>query len=1016
MEKPSDSQNKKETKLVEQALTPEQLEVANMLAGDLSVLPTPEIDKQPEMLPNEQRIIDVVRGMREAEDDGSAMEALAKYAKVESISLEDIKKGAHIIYGDEAADINLEDDLDRSPDANALMALVALPAKILDASPDDPSVTPFNQALAEEFVASAVGGYNELTSYLLRKEVMSAFTPEQHRKISRAIIGSGDIKLMRESLSALDDEQQRSVMDGVVSDTKLFNKFDYLKCLSDEVRPEYELKFVEELSFNELKSKVSSFSDEAQKRFSVIKGCYLNMANHEADFPIEQQELVLQRATRGDHGVNLAGDNESVSYHNTNYVAGERKRFDDEIWAKYEDGFLLAMQENIRGIWFDKFSAEALAPYEKEIAEIIDPDDFLGGIEKFSPETQAKKLAEMTVEHAVSILERAERINPAAWQSIETGLFDTLLEISAHKTLDNFEKFSQPVRQANEHRLIELLADDPDVIARNMNKLKSLENVLFEVRRQIMNGKDADYERFSHDFYAQLAFSNLAGRKVNYGDSSFTKIKEKVMYRLERAGRISELDDVYQQNQLSQVYQLPTRYDILRNIAANDVENQELRKSIVVPGAELAYDNLRDNLNKVTELLDADDGLNEIAFEQKIEDLRTRIDMAINSARVSLLENFGRDLSQPKAEFSEVKAGLDMERLIDIYTKKTEQGEKRPNEAALKAIYDGLYRDIASYENFSQEISDAITDESGLDKLNNLFRLSEANDSLFIRYLGNKKIRGNDEISNIMRQLAIAQAARDQQIVENEVGPIDLGALSERSGATAADHEFGLADGIIETAALRLLPSIDRDDHRGKSASLLGAWNSLMTAQPIVDTKRRLDENKKVGASAQIQFMATRGLGLEFSGVISDACWADNYPSIAEAMPNLTGVLIKENAGVEAAEKLAGAFMLIETNDVDTGEPTLVIRGLNPKETLINSLDTKAFFGAAVDYAKQIARAKGAKVAVVVDNHRGGCGSNRQAIHDYEQSIIGELNNINVNPNNTVFNGYSLAGKVYELR
>lgn len=128
------------------------------------------------------------------------------------------------------------------------------------------------------------------------------------------------------------------------------------------------------------------------------------------------------------------------------------------------------------------------------------------------------------------------------------------------------------------------------------------------------------------------------------------------------------------------------------------------------------------------------------------------------------------------------------------------------------------------------------------------------------------------------------------------------------------------------------------------------------------------------------RFIPTKGLLLEFSGHIADACWASRYRSVAREFPNFSAVIMAQNRGTKH-ERLAGAALLIETDD-QAGNPLLVIRVINPIENIINSLSVEDFLDKFISYAQKVAKNIKRKLAIVIDGHCGGSGTNRPVLFD----------------------------------
>ena len=167
-------------------------------------------------------------------------------------------------------------------------------------------------------------------------------------------------------------------------------------------------------------------------------------------------------------------------------------------------------------------------------------------------------------------------------------------------------------------------------------------------------------------------------------------------------------------------------------------------------------------------------------------------------------------------------------------------------------------------------------------------------------------------------------------------------------------------------------------------------------------------QNQASSGTASMEFIPTRGLLMEFSGHIADACWASKYDSMAESFPNFSAVVLVQNRGTKH-ERLAGAGMLIETTAQD-GTPLLVIRGLNPIENVINSLNVEDFYRKFTDYIAQIAEKTGRQLAIVIDDHSGGSASNRPALFELLSEKKIALQKVKLaSEKDTTFNGYNIV-------
>jgi len=175
-----------------------------------------------------------------------------------------------------------------------------------------------------------------------------------------------------------------------------------------------------------------------------------------------------------------------------------------------------------------------------------------------------------------------------------------------------------------------------------------------------------------------------------------------------------------------------------------------------------------------------------------------------------------------------------------------------------------------------------------------------------------------------------------------------------------------------------------------------------------------LQNGQGISGTTNITFSTHRDFYTEISGQIADACWASEYKSILTEFPNFSSILMVKDKETQN-ERIVGSSLLIETK-AKNGDDLLIIRGLNPTKTMINSLDVKSYFEAVVDYAKNLADSTGKKLAISIDDNCGGCTTNRPLLFSYISNLKGTLKKVRLkNPSEAYFNGYNLQGDVYLL-
>ncbi len=200
-----------------------------------------------------------------------------------------------------------------------------------------------------------------------------------------------------------------------------------------------------------------------------------------------------------------------------------------------------------------------------------------------------------------------------------------------------------------------------------------------------------------------------------------------------------------------------------------------------------------------------------------------------------------------------------------------------------------------------------------------------------------------------------------------------------------------------------------------KDKKALKAFQQIVSVRVLEEEFSRA-QNQATKGTVPFEFVPTRGLLMEFSGHIADACWASKYGSIAEEFPNFSATIMVQNRNTKH-ERLAGASMMIETESQD-GTPLLVIRGLNPIENVINGVQVEDFFDKFTTHAREIAERTGRKLAIVIDDHSGGSGTNRPVLFNFLEDKRNSLKHIRLkskSKEDTTFNGYDITSDTYLL-
>lgn len=187
--------------------------------------------------------------------------------------------------------------------------------------------------------------------------------------------------------------------------------------------------------------------------------------------------------------------------------------------------------------------------------------------------------------------------------------------------------------------------------------------------------------------------------------------------------------------------------------------------------------------------------------------------------------------------------------------------------------------------------------------------------------------------------------------------------------------------------------------------------NHVLNVDPILDNIRRSAKIETSG-TLPLQLMQTRGVFMELSGHIGDACWANKYDLISKEFPNMSSVIMVQNPRTKNA-RMAGSAMLIEAETTE-GEPLLIIRGLNPIQNVITQLQPEDFFNQFAAYVQDLADESGRRVAVAIDDHSGGFGTNRPDLQLHMADLRTKLPKVSIkDPEKAIFNTYDIRNAIY---
>lgn len=258
--------------------------------------------------------------------------------------------------------------------------------------------------------------------------------------------------------------------------------------------------------------------------------------------------------------------------------------------------------------------------------------------------------------------------------------------------------------------------------------------------------------------------------------------------------------------------------------------------------------------------------------------------------------------------------------------------------------------------------------------------------------VGNLKVKGLD---SVVRSIAFGRAFTKSE---------NAASLAQKISHSELSHDaLGSVDNLVSYLVNdEVYGQFFTSDQSRKS------FNKLSDTSALRAQLTKLQQGAATGKST-IQFIPSRGLLMELSGHIADACWASKYDSIAEAFPNISTLTFVRDQGTKN-ERLFGSCLLIDSVDLETNEPVLIVRGINPIENYINKVKVDEFTASLFDYVKSIAGDR--KVATVFDKNPGRAATNRPVLHDYlmkDYVVSHKTGEALQLPEATTFNGYELS-------
>jgi hypothetical protein len=140
-------------------------------------------------------------------------------------------------------------------------------------------------------------------------------------------------------------------------------------------------------------------------------------------------------------------------------------------------------------------------------------------------------------------------------------------------------------------------------------------------------------------------------------------------------------------------------------------------------------------------------------------------------------------------------------------------------------------------------------------------------------------------------------------------------------------------------------------------------------------------------AGERIRFLPVRGLGRILASDISNACYNKHNGQLAEnEYPRLNAILYQKE-GQKGG--YLGATLLIEAEESETPARCLVIRALNPTDSVIKrQFSPDQFVTATIDYAIEVAKNRNLDKVLLCLDHSGGHSTNREEVFNAESDLV----------------------------
>ncbi len=250
---------------------------------------------------------------------------------------------------------------------------------------------------------------------------------------------------------------------------------------------------------------------------------------------------------------------------------------------------------------------------------------------------------------------------------------------------------------------------------------------------------------------------------------------------------------------------------------------------------------------------------------------------------------------------------------------------------------------------------------------------------------------------------------------------IDSDSLSKYSKGVVSDDLYQLSSFVLDYLSEHYLHSEQQQEHTGHSPfseklakTLLRVWNLQGGApkHPFINTKNKLEGysvSKELGEkTTEIAMVPSHGLMRILSGDTGNACFTSKQDELsAGEYPDLHAYTFVTGRNT-AHERFAGSVLFVETKSEQDGKGVLLVRANNPRENLIQNVDSESLVKQTLDEAINLAKRRGLDCVVVPLDQATASSSNRPAVSEYYKLYFSENERLQLkNQPETRFNGYN---------